>query len=342
MDTKIATIDTKKTITEKMQNQFSRTQLLMGKPAINTLMGSRVAVFGVGGVGGYVVEALVRSGLGEIDLIDDDRVCLTNVNRQVIATLSSVGKHKVDVCEERIRDINRRCIVHKYQMFYLPEFADAIDISKFDYVVDCIDTVSAKIELAKRCHKLGVPIISCMGAANKIDATAFKVSDISKTKMDPLAKVMRKKMKELGIRHLKVVYSEEQPLQPFDDASISCRFHCICPNKDMRKCTDRRNIPASNAFVPAAAGLIVGGEVVKDLINIAGTMRIAPDAVGDSEAAAAALAKAEAHKRKVSEARLRAKEAKASKEAKATEDVKEATATKGAKEVEDGERYIAQ
>lgn len=139
-----------------MQNQFSRTQLLMGKPAINTLMGSRIAVFGVGGVGGYVVEALVRSGVGEIDLIDDDRVCLTNVNRQVIATLSTVGKHKVDVCEERIHDINRRCIVHKYQMFYLPEFADVIDISKFDYVVDCIDTVKAKLDLIKRCHDLKV------------------------------------------------------------------------------------------------------------------------------------------------------------------------------------------
>lgn len=337
-----------------MQNQFSRTQLLFGKPAMDTLEGSRVAVFGIGGVGGYVAEVLVRSGVGELDIFDDDRVCLTNVNRQIYALTSTVGQYKVDVAEKRMHEINPRCIVNKYQMFYLPSNADEIDLSVYDYVVDCIDTVSAKIELAKRCHKLGVPIISCMGAANKIDATAFKVSDISKTKMDPLAKVMRKKMKELGIRHLKVVYSEEQPLQPFDDASISCRFHCICPNKDMRKCTDRRNIPASNAFVPAAAGLIVGGEVVKDLINIAGTMRIAPDAVGDSEAAAAALAKAEAHKRKVSETRLRAKEAKAtkeatatkdtkaSKEAKATEDVKEATATKGVKDVEYGESHIAQ
>ena len=254
-----------------MQNQFSRTQLLMGKPAINTLMGSRIAVFGVGGVGGYVVEALVRSGVGEIDLIDDDRVCLTNVNRQVIATLSTVGKHKVDVCEERIHDINRRCIVHKYQMFYLPEFADVIDISKFDYVVDCIDTVKAKLDLIKRCHDLKVPIISCMGAANKMDATAFKVTDINKTQMDPLAKVIRKKLRKMGIRKLKVVYSEEEPLRPIDDPDISCRFHCICPNKDMRKCTDRRDIPASNAFVPAAAGLICGGEVVKDLIRNAGT-----------------------------------------------------------------------
>ena len=276
-----------------MQNQFSRTQLLMGKPAINTLMGSRVAVFGVGGVGGYVVEALVRSGLGEIDLIDDDRVCLTNVNRQVIATLSTVGKHKVDVCEERIHDINRRCIVHKYQMFYLPEFADVIDLSKFDYVVDCIDTVKAKLDLIKRCHDLKVPIISCMGAANKMNPTAFKVTDINKTQMDPLAKVIRKKLRKMGIRKLKVVYSEEEPLRPIDDPDISCRFHCICPNKDMRKCTDRRDIPASNAFVPAAAGLICGGEVVKDLIRIAGTWRLTPEMIAENPEA-----KAQAHQEK--------------------------------------------
>ena len=285
-----------------MQNQFSRTQLLMGKPAIDTLTGSRVAVFGVGGVGGYVVEALVRSGLGEIDLIDDDRVCLTNVNRQVIATLSTVGKHKVDVCEERIHDINRRCIVHKYQMFYLPEFADVIDISKFDYVVDCIDTVKAKLDLIKRCHDLKVPIISCMGAANKMDASAFKVVDINKTQMDPLAKVIRKKLRKMGIRKLKVVYSEEEPLRPIDDPNISCRFHCICPNKDMRKCTDRRDIPASNAFVPAAAGLICGGEVIKDLIRMAGTWRLTPEMIEENaeakEAAQKAEAKAKAHQEK--------------------------------------------
>ena len=285
-----------------MQNQFSRTQLLMGKPAIDTLMGSRVAVFGVGGVGGYVVEALVRSGVGEIDLIDDDRVCLTNVNRQVIATLSSVGKHKVDVCEERIHDINRRCIVHKYQMFYLPEFADVIDISQFDYVVDCIDTVKAKLDLIKRCHDLKVPIISCMGAANKMDATAFKVTDINKTQMDPLAKVIRKKLRKMNIKKLKVVYSEEEPLRPIDDPNISCRFHCICPNKDMRKCTDRRDIPASNAFVPAAAGLICGGEVIKDLVHNAGTWRLTPEMIAENPKAKAAAdlaaQKAEAHQEK--------------------------------------------
>lgn len=259
-----------------MQNQFSRTQLLLGKPAIDTLSGSRVAVFGVGGVGGYVVEVLARSGVGELDLFDDDRVCLTNVNRQLHALISTVGRHKVDVAAERVHDINPRCIVHKYQMFYMPQNADEIDLSQFDYVVDCIDTVTAKLELVKRCYALHKPIISCMGAANKLDPTAFRISDINKTKMDPLAKVIRKKLRKLHIPRLKVVYSEEEPLKQIEDETISCRFHCICADKDMRKCTERRDIPASNAFVPAAAGLIVGGEVVKDLIRNAHTMRITP------------------------------------------------------------------
>lgn len=293
-----------------MQNQFSRTRLLFGKPAIDALHGSRVAVFGVGGVGGYVVEVLARSGVGEMDVFDDDRVCLTNVNRQIYALLSTVGKHKVDVAADRVHDINPRCIVNKHQMFYLPSNADEIDLSVYDYVVDCIDTVSAKIELVKRCHALRIPIISCMGAANKMDATAFRVTDINKTKMDPLAKVIRKKLRELHIPKLKVVYSEEQPLVPFDDEEISCRFHCICPNKDMRKCTERRNIPASNAFVPATAGLICGGEVVKDLIKRAGVMRIPPEEYETSEAALAAKAKAEAHLQRVKALREEERKAK--------------------------------
>lgn len=284
-----------------MQNQFSRTQLLYGKPAIDTLKGSSVAVFGIGGVGGYVVEALARSGVGELHLIDDDRVCLTNLNRQIYALLSTVGRYKVDVAEERIHDINPRCIVHKYQMFYIPQNADQIDLSQFDYVVDCIDTVTAKIELIKRCHALNVPIICSMGAANKTDASAFRVADINKTSMDPLAKVIRKKLRTLHIPHLKVVYSEEQPLQPIDQAEISCRFHCICPDKDMRKCTERRTIPASNAFVPATAGLIVAGEVVNELISRAGTMRISPEDEATNENAQKAKQKAdtmlEKHKR---------------------------------------------
>ena len=271
-----------------MQNQFSRTQLLLGKPAIDTLKGSRVAVFGVGGVGGYVVEVLARSGVGAIDVVDDDRVCLTNVNRQILATLSTVGKHKVDIAEARIHDINPRCIVRKYQTFYLPSNADQFDFSHYDYVVDCIDTVTAKLDLIYRCHDMNIPLLSCMGAAYKLDATAFTVTDIFKTINDPLAKVIRKKLRKTHIKHLKVVYSPEEPLESIDQPEISCRFHCICPNKDMRKCTDRHTIPSSNAWVPATAGLIAGGEVVKDLIAKAQTMRIPPEEEATNEAAIAA------------------------------------------------------
>lgn len=257
-----------------MQNQFSRTQLLLGKPAIDTLNGSRVAVFGVGGVGGYVVEVLARSGVGALDIIDDDRVCLTNVNRQILATISSVGRHKVDVAEERIHDINPRCHVRKYQTFYLPSNSAEFDFSRYDYVVDCIDTVTAKLDLIKQCHELNIPIISCMGAAYKLDATQLQVTDIWKTINDPLAKVIRKKLRKTGIKHLKVVYSPELPIESIDQPDISCRYHCICPAKDMRACTERHTIPSSNAWVPATAGLICGGEVVKDLVNNAHTMRV--------------------------------------------------------------------
>lgn len=293
-----------------MQNQFSRTQLLLGKPAIDTLNGSRVAVFGVGGVGGYVVEVLARSGVGAIDIIDDDRVCLTNVNRQILATISTVGKHKVDVAEARIHDINPRCIVRKYQTFYLPEKADMFDFSNYDYVVDCIDTVTAKLDIIQRCWRLGVPIISCLGAAYKLDATQFRVTDLFKTKMDPLAKVLRKKLRRTDVKHLKVVYSPEEPLESIDQPEISCRFHCICPNKDMRKCTDRHTIPSSNAWVPATAGLICGGEVVKDLVIRAHTMRIDLNEDPDNEYASVARERAqeklEEHKRMLKEAKDKA------------------------------------
>lgn len=245
----------------------------MGKPAMLTLANSRVAVFGVGGVGGYAVEVLARSGVGAIDLIDSDYVCTTNINRQLIALLSNVGRYKVDVAEERIHDINPQCKVTKYRQFYLPENADSIDLGAFDYVVDCIDTVAAKLELIRRCHQLDVPIISCMGAANKLDATAFRVADLQKTQMDPLAKIIRKKLRKEGILHVKVVYSEEEPLVPIDDADSSCSYANICPKADTCGQEGRRSVPASNAFVPAAAGLIVGGEVVKDLLLRAGTMR---------------------------------------------------------------------
>ena len=288
-----------------MQNQFSRTQLLLGKPAIDTLNGSRVAVFGVGGVGGYVVEVLARSGVGALDIIDDDRVCLTNVNRQILATISSVGRHKVDVAEERILDIIPRCHVRKYQTFYLPSNSAEFDFSRYDYVVDCIDTVTAKLDLIKRCHELNIPIISCMGAAYKLDATQLQVTDIWKTINDPLAKVIRKKLRKTGIKHLKVVYSPELPIESIDQPDISCRYHCICPAKDMRACTERHTIPSSNAWVPATAGLICGGEVVKDLVNNAHTMRVDlqedPDNVYAKKAAEKKAAYLDDYKKRVAE-----------------------------------------
>lgn len=250
-----------------MLNQFSRTELLIGKAAMDKLAKSRVAVFGIGGVGGYVVEALVRSGLGAIDLIDDDKVCLTNINRQIFATRKTVGQYKVDVAAERIADINPDVSVSIYKTFYTPETSEQFDFTQYDYVVDAIDTVTGKIELVVNANKAGVPIISSMGAGNKLDATAFEVADIYKTSVCPLARVMRRELKSRGIKHLKVVYSKEQPLTPIEDMAISCKAHCICPPGTARKCTQRRQVPGSIAFVPSAAGLIIAGEVIKNLIK---------------------------------------------------------------------------
>lgn len=256
-----------------MLNEFSRTQLLLGPEAMERLAKARVAVFGVGGVGGYAVEALARSGIGALDLIDDDRVCLTNINRQILATHRSVGRYKVDVAAERIADINPRCEVRTHRTFYLPETADQFDFSCYSYVVDAIDTVSGKIQLVLAAQEARVPIISSMGAGNKLDPTAFRVADIYKTRMDPLARVMRRELKKRGVKALKVVYSEEQPVRPLEDLSISCRAHCICPPGTERHCTDRRDIPGSTAFVPSVAGLIMAGEVVKDLCGGDGLQR---------------------------------------------------------------------
>lgn len=251
---------------DHMLTQFSRTELLLGKEGMERLKNARVAVFGVGGVGGYVCEALVRSGVGSFDLIDDDKVCLTNLNRQIIATCSTVGKYKVDVMKERMLDINPDVQVETYKCFFLPENADDFPFAEYDYVVDAVDTVTAKIELVMKCQSMGVPIISSMGAGNKLDASAFQVADIYKTKMCPLAKVMRRELKKRGVKKLKVVYSEEKPTKPIEDMAISCRTHCICPPGAAHKCTERRDIPGSVAFVPSVAGLIVAGEVVKDLV----------------------------------------------------------------------------
>lgn len=248
-----------------MLNQFSRTQLLLGQPAMKTLAESRVAVFGVGGVGGYVCEALVRSGVGAFDLIDDDKVCLTNLNRQIIATRKTVGKYKTDVMKERMLEINPDVKVTVHKCFFLPENADEFPFEEYDYIVDAVDTVTAKIELVMKAKEVGVPIISSMGAGNKLDASAFRVADIYKTKMCPLAKVMRRELKKRGVKKLKVVYSEEKPTRPLEDMSISCRTNCICPPGAKHKCTERRDIPGSVAFVPSVAGLIIAGEIVKDL-----------------------------------------------------------------------------
>lgn len=251
-----------------MLNRFSRTELLIGKKGMESLRDARVAVFGIGGVGGYTVEALARSGVGTLDLIDDDKVCLTNINRQIYATTKTVGKYKVDVAKERILEINPDAQVNIYKTFYLPDTAEQFDFSQYDYIVDAIDTVSGKLQLAVQADKAGVPIISSMGAGNKMDPTAFQVADIYKTSVCPLAKVMRRELKKRGIDHLKVVYSKEKPLVPVDDMAISCKTNCICPPGTVRKCTQRRQVPGSNAFVPSVVGLIIAGEVVKDLIAV--------------------------------------------------------------------------
>jgi tRNA A37 threonylcarbamoyladenosine dehydratase len=233
-----------------MNKQFERTAALLGNEALERLRQSHVAVFGVGGVGGYVCEVLARSGVGELSLFDKDCVDITNLNRQIIALHSTIGQPKVEVIARRIADINPDCQVHAQHMFYLPENADEVDLTQFSYIVDCIDNVTAKLELIRRCHRLGLPIISSMGAANKLDATDFRVSDLSKTQVDPLARILRQKLRREGIHHLKVVYSEEIPLP----SSVTDE-------------SNGRPVPASNAWVPPAAGLIIGGEVVKDLIK---------------------------------------------------------------------------
>lgn len=253
-----------------MLNQYSRTQLIFGAEAMEKLRNSRVAVFGIGGVGGYTVEALARSGVGELDLIDDDKVCLTNINRQIIATRKTVGQYKVDVAAERVHDIDPNIVVNTYKTFYTPETAEQFDFTKYDYVVDAIDTVTGKIALVMNAKKAKTPIICSMGAGNKVDPTAFEVTDIFKTSVDPLARVMRIELKKRGIRKLKVVYSKEVPLTPVDDMATSCKTHCICPPGTARKCIQRRQVPGSNAFVPSVVGLIIAGEVIKDLTGFKG------------------------------------------------------------------------
>ncbi len=246
-----------------MQEQFSRTERLLGTAAMERLAASRAAVFGLGGVGGYTVEALIRSGLGAIDLIDNDTIALSNLNRQIYATHSTIGSYKVDIARQRILDINPNAVVRTYRTFYLPDTADQFDFTQYDYIVDAIDTVSGKIALAENAYRVGTPIISCMGAGNKLDAAAFEVADIYETSVCPLAKVMRRELKKRGIPRLKVVYSRETPLTPLTSLTPA-----DAPEADeTQKTTRRRQVPGSTAFVPSAAGLIMAGEVIRDLIR---------------------------------------------------------------------------
>ena len=237
----------------------------MGCEAIEKLSAAAVAVFGLGGVGAYAAEALARAGVGSIALFDDDKICLTNLNRQIIALHSTIGKQKVDAMAERILDINPKCRVEKHQCFYTPENADEFDLARYDYIIDAVDMVSAKLELAVRAARGGVPMISCMGAGNKLDPTKFEVADIYETSVCPLARVMRHELRARGVEHLKVVYSKEPPHKPFGGQQAACRGHCVCPPGTRRLCSVRRAIPGSVPFVPPVAGMILAGEVIKDL-----------------------------------------------------------------------------
>ena len=249
-----------------MLNQFSRTELLIGKEGIEKLKDAKVAVFGIGGVGSFVVEGLARAGIGNFILIDDDKICLTNLNRQIIATRKTIGKYKVEVAKERILEINPNANVEIYQEFFMPESKELLD-KDVSYIVDAVDTVTAKIELVVRANKLNIPIISSMGTGNKLDPTRFEVTDIYKTSICPLAKVMRKELRNRGIKKLKVVYSKEEPVKLNETEENSCKHNCICPPGTKRKCTIRNQVPGSISFVPSVAGLIMAGEVIKDIIK---------------------------------------------------------------------------
>ena len=250
-----------------MLNQFSRTELLIGKEGIEKLKNSKVAIFGIGGVGSFVVEGLVRAGVENFVLIDDDKICLTNLNRQIIATRKTIGKYKADVAKERILEINPNANVEVYKEFYMPDSKTNIINKELSYVVDCVDTVTAKIEIIMQAKKENIPVISSMGTGNKLDPTKFKITDIYKTNICPLAKVMRKELRKRNIDSLKVIYSEEEPIKPDDTSSSSCKTNCICPPGTKRKCTIRNQVPGSISFVPSVAGLIIAGEVIKDILK---------------------------------------------------------------------------
>ncbi|MDO6354304.1 tRNA threonylcarbamoyladenosine dehydratase [Caloramator sp. CAR-1] len=249
-----------------MLGPFSRTELLLGKEGVEKLKKSTVAVFGVGGVGSFAVEALARSGVGRLILIDDDDVCITNINRQLHATTKTVGKPKVEVMAERVKEINPKAVVLPIKEFVSKDNIEKLLTNDIDYVIDAIDTVTSKIELVVKCNEMNIPIISSMGAGNKLDPTKFEVEDIYKTSVCPLAKVMRTELRKRGIKKLKVVYSKEPPMKPKLDEVVSCKVGCVCPPGATRKCTDRRQIPGSISFVPSVVGLIMAGEVIKDIV----------------------------------------------------------------------------
>ena len=254
-----------------MEDRFARTRLIYGEDAMKRLAACRVAVFGVGGVGGYVVEALARSGIGALDLIDNDKVCESNINRQIIATTKTIGQYKVDAAEARVKDIAPECEVRTYRTFFLPATQDQFDFSEYDYVVDAIDTVTGKLAIIEKAKVAGVPVISSMGAGNKVDPTAFEVADIYQTTICPLAKIMRKECKKRGIESLKVVYSKEEPRVPLSDEEDSvdgspAGVSTDCEGSDGEIITNRKRVtPGSTAFVPSVVGLIIAGEIINEL-----------------------------------------------------------------------------
>lgn len=250
-----------------MLNEFSRTELLLGKEAVEKLARCKVAVFGVGGVGSFAVEGLVRAGVGKFVLVDDDYVCLTNINRQLHATRKTLGKPKVEVMRDRILEINPRAEVIAHQIFYLPEHAPALLKPDYDYIVDAIDTMTAKIDLVLNARQLGIPIISCMGAGNKLDPARFEVADIYATSVCPVARVMRRELRKRGVDALKVVYSREEPIKPRETGDSGCPVHHLCPKGAAGTCAVRRQTPGSISFVPSVAGLLLAGEVVKTVVS---------------------------------------------------------------------------
>ncbi len=250
-----------------MLNQFSRTELLIKKEGIEKLSKAKVAVFGIGGVGSFVVEGLVRAGVKDFVIIDDDKICLTNLNRQIIATRKTIGKYKVDVMKERILDINPDANVETYKEFFMPNSESNIINNSLSYVVDCVDTVTAKIEIVSKCKELNIPVISAMGTGNKLDPSRFEITDIYKTSICPLAKVMRKELRRRNIDSLKVIYSKEEPIKIDEYSNSSCKTNCICPPGTQRKCSIRNQVPGSISFVPSVAGLMIAGEIVRDIIK---------------------------------------------------------------------------